>query len=666
MTPEVNGEEVDMEVSQVGISYAIGDPLEPGIIAGTQATTFRMPATNKVRALLGGPGMSERPISGATILQFKKGGVVYLEQGIRPIEWTREEVRCVSVGNNAGWISDLKNVKLNELDLGESPRIEGQYVIDSWFSTDELLYFPMIDYGYPWLTTIAALTKDFRPGLRCHRLLKKAFADLGYSIKIRGGLNAVWKRYVLPCVEEVKAGKRDTDNSTMTVEQLGVSGTFVAPSTFGQRTLLPPSASVTLTDVGGNATLLGVTAGSPPFTVPAFTAQLDMRMRIVVDMVIRSQEPFAISELVLRAFNPGTNTPWADINYPITIPPMGTKTLTGVVVGEVDILATDTIALAMYAQPTPYTWNFSIDSATVRYVPANIPYQENITITIAEAAPKITAWDLLQGINYNRCLAFDTDDRTKVVTISYHEEKYRPIAEGISLVGREDHTDPPVKGNPLKCKRIVFGWKDDADDFYLDRANESAGARGYGGLLRDIEGGTLKEKKVEMPFAATAMRAYVGGLFLPVMRENEVRDAVPGEEDRNFKRTPRLLLTDGIGYNDDNGWTINGLDIDFYPKCFFVYPGETDLCMSFYPETLYGSCGPGMVASHYGPYLRRLEKSKTLSIDLMLYDHELKGLDLGVPVEVLDDFTANWYYITEVKQKKFDVDEPTRCELIQV
>ena len=87
--------------------------------------------------------------------------------------------------------------------------------------------------------------------------------------------------------------------------------------------------------------------------------------------------------------------------------------------------------------------------------------------------------------------------------------------------------------------------------------------------------------------------------------------------------------------------------------------------MSWGPETLIGTSGSGTVASHYGGYLRRLEKSKTLSIDLMLYDHELKGLDMGVPVEVQDDFTAGWYYFTEIKQKKFGVDEPTRCELIQ-
>ena len=234
------------------------------------------------------------------------------------------------------------------------------------------------------------------------------------------------------------------------------------------------------------------------------------------------------------------------------------------------------------------------------------------------------------------------------------------------MVGREDFTDTPVKGNPLKTKRLVFEWDEDKDDFYLTKANTNVGERGWGGLIRDIEGGTLKEKRIKMPFAATAMRVYPGDLFIPVMREQEVRAVVPGEEDRNFERTPRLLLADGVAFSEVDGWTLGAAPFSVYPKCFFVRPGETDLCMSFGPETLHGTSGPGTVALHYGPYLRRLEKSFTYSIDLMLYDHEMKGLDFGVPVEVRDKFGKGWYYFTEIKRKQFGKDVPTRCDLIQV
>jgi hypothetical protein len=653
MNVTVDGVEVDMDASQVGISYAIGDPLDPGTISGNRSTTFKFPATNKVRAQLGGTTMSERPVSDDPLLRIGKGGVVYLEQVIRPIEWDRDEVRAVTVGNNAGWISDLKNLKLNELPLGESGRIVSSLIISSWYDEDALLYFPMIDYGYPWNAAIAAVTEDFRPGLRCHRLLKEAFAQLGYSLKVTGRLNNVWKKYVLPCTEEFKVGQRYIDENTLTVEQTTQSvHQFIdyVPQAL-------PSTVDTVTDIGGN--LFGTNAYEAPLLMSvstkisfAITPIFGVGTLEFVLYDVTTLQNISGPYAVFLTFAGGQQYVEADVELGVYQFAPGTR------VG----------VRARFIPSVPAFPNMflNIDSFKVVYTPTAIPYQQNITVDIPAMAPDLSAWDVLQGINYNRCLSFDTDDRTKVVTVSYYEDKYQPIANGLSLIGREDHTDAPVKGNPLKTKRVVFGWKDDADDYYLELADASAGARGYGGLLRDIEGGTLPEKKVTMPFAATAMRVYQGGIFIPVMREQEVRAAVPGEEDRNFERTPRLLLADGVAFSDVDGWELDGAPMSVYPKCFFVRPGETDLCMAFGPENLYGSSGPGMVASHYGPYLRRLEKSKRLSIDLLLFDHEMRGLDFGVPVEVRSDFGDGWYYFTEIKRKQFGKDVPTRCDLIQV
>ena len=649
MIAVVDGEEVDMDVSQVGISYSIGDPLNPGTISGTKSTTFKMPATNRVRAIMGGPTMSERPISGAPILQFKKGGVVYLEQGIRPIEWTREEVRSVSVGNNAGWLSDLKNLKLRDLPLGESPRIAESSFTNSWTDDDSLVYFPLIDYGYPWDTAVAAEIEDLRPGFRCHRLIKMAFAQLGYSVKITGMLSTIWKKYVIPCTNNVKVGERFITENALRMEQDTNSitnFTAVVP-----RINLPVFVEQ-LSDPSNSV-----------FNTNEYLSQFDMELsaKFSITLEVISGE----SDFNFYLYDPATNNP-ISAPYGIHLAAGQIVTLTDIDLGVHDVSVADRIAVGLFNTFIANNVQINITSCVVTISPINIEYQENITVDLPSCAPPISAWDLLQGINYSRCLAFDTDDRTKVVTISYDGDKYRPISEGESMVGREDHTDPPVKGDALKTKRIVFEWDDDRDDHYLTKANTNVGSRGWGGLIRDIEGGTLKETRIKMPFAATAMRVYPGDMFIPVMREQEVRAAVPGEEDRNFDRTPRLLLADGVASSQVDGWTLGGAPFSVYPKCFFVRPGEIDLCMSFAPETLHGTSGPGTVAMHYGGYIRRLEISKSLSIDLMLYDHEMKGLDFGIPVEVIDDFGPGWYYFTEIKQKRFDVDEPTRCELIQV
>ena len=649
MNVTVDGVPIDMDASQVGISYAIGDPLEPGTIAGTRSTTFKMPATNRVRAAMGGPSMNERPIQGDPVLRIGNGGNVYLEQVIRPIEWDEDEVRAVTVGNNASWIADLKNLKLPDLDLGESPRIAESSFTNSWTDEESLTYFPLIDYGYPWDTVVAAEIEDFRPGFRCHVLLKKAFGLLGYSVKVTGKLATIWKKFVLPCTNNVVVGDRFITENALRMEQDTNSitdFTAVVPRlklpVFVEQ-IMDPSNSV--------------------FNTNEYLSQFDMELsaKFSITLEVISGE----SDFSFYLYDPGTNNP-ISAPYGIHLAAGQIVTLTDINLGVHDVNVADRLAVGLFNTFIANNVQINITSCVVTISPVNIEYQENITVNLDSCVPRISAWDVLQGINYSRLLAFDTDDRTKVVTISYDEDKYRPISEGLSLVGREDFTDKPVKGNPLKAKRLVFEWDEDKDDFYLTKANTNVGERGWGGLIRDIEGGTLKEKRIKMPFAATAMRVYPGDLFIPVMREQEVRAVVPGEEDRNFERTPRLLLADGVAFSEVDGWTLGAAPFSVYPKCFFVRPGETDLCMSFGPETLHGTSGPGTVALHYGPYLRRLEKSFTYSIDLMLYDHEMKGLDFGVPVEVRDKFGTGWYYFTEIKRKQFGKDVPTRCDLIQV
>ena len=449
----------------------------------------------------------------------------------------------------------------------------------------------------------------------------------------------------------------------MSVEQNSNAGPF---NVLAGGFILPADPGTIISDPAGAAGSEDVTI--TPFTtvynVTTYVVPLDMTLKAIVDFSLINTNYYGSQVLgvFLRNITTGTDI---SAGYTFEVAAGITATKSNIHIGDCDVVAGDEIAVVLkYISGDAY--DVIVFDCRVAYIPVNIPYQENITIDIADSAPKISAWDVLQGINYNRLLAFDTNDRTKVVTISYDEDKYQPISAGISLVGREDFTDTPVKGNPLKAKRIIFEWDDDKDDFYLTSANTAVGERGWGGIIRDIEGGTLKEKRIKMPFAATAMRVYPGGLFIPVMRENGVRAAVPGEEDRNFERTPRLLLADGVAFNDSAGWTLGAAPFDLYPKCFFVRPGETDLSMAFGPETLHGTSGPGTVALHYGPYLRRLEKSLTYSIDLMLYDHEMKGLDFGVPVEVRDKFGTGWYYFTEIKRKQFGRDIPTRCDLIQV
>lgn len=652
MRATVDGVEVDMNPSDVGFTFSTGDPLDPGAVTGNRSTTIKMTATNRTCALLGGPSMSERTISGSPVLRIQEGGTVYLEQPIRPVQWDRDEVSCVSVGNNAGWITDLKAIKLPEMDLGESPRVGVDLFQSTWDDDDSLLYFPLIDYGYGWDTAVSADIADIRPGLRCHSVLKRAFAQLGYSVKVKGRLRNVWKKYVLPCVNDVKVGERFITENKMSLEQT-TDDTMTL--TNGDPIAQLPLVVDSITDAGGN------NVNTVGYLVP-----VDMRLEATFSYRIRVTASVFGGGVSFYLYDRNTGLPISAPRY-VEMFALATFQSSGMVsLGEHDVTAGTEIGIGIKktAGISDPSMTIVVEDFAMAITPVNIEYQENVTFDISASAPKVSAWDIISAINYSRCLSFDTDDRTKVVTVSYYADKHRPTAEGYSLLGREDHSAPPAKKDPLKVRRIVYSWKEDDDDHYLTEANDRSGNRLWGGYIKDVEGGTLKEKKIEMPFAATAMRIYPGEVFIPVMRENAVRATpAPPEDDREFKRTPRILLEDGMAIGE---WELDGDAQTEYPKCFFVFPGEVDLTMSFYPETLYGSCGPGTIASQWGPYLRRMENSKFLSMGLRLFDDELKGVDFGLPVEVRDEFGTGWYYFTEIKQKRFGRDEPTRCELIQV
>lgn len=644
MNVTIGTTEVDMHPDDLpGFSFAIDDPLKPGTVAGTSSTTFKLPATNAAKQAMGGASMAEEPIETDPELIIGNG---YVQTLIRPIEWDDEEIRAVALGNNSGWIADLKATKINELDLGESPRIDQSTMQDTWFDEDSLLYFPVIDYGFDWELEVHPSVAEIRPGTRCHVLLKKAFAKLGYSVKVVGSLRNVWKKFILPCTQDINAGERTRDLHTMKLTQNVQSFQFYNTAS----TIPLPDVVNVVDDPGGNNT------GTYFYTAP-----YNMEVEVFFDMTFSNQ--FANGLLMFRVYDTGTGNPISAIMNVPTLAAGTVHTKTNVSLGVVTLTQGQEIGVGLQAQ---FLADLTIQSCEIRFVPTAIEYQEGITVDIDSCMSKISAWDVLMGIHYTRCLSFDTDDLTKQVTISYNREKYRDIAEGRSLVGREDHTDPPVKGDPLRPERVVFAWKDDDRDLFLEEANADAGDRGWGGHIYPVNRGRLKEVRVEVPFAATAMRSYPGGLTIPVMREHDDFTTGPLDADYigpTYRWAPRILMEDGMA---SGTWEFDLGVVTAYPKCFFVFPGETDFGMSFHPETAVGTSGPGNVANHWGPYLQRFALSRTLSIDLFHYDDELQSIDLGVPVEVNDGKCLGWYYITKIDRKRFGKHEPTRTELIQV
>lgn len=624
-------------------TYSIADPYDPGSIKGTRSTSFKFPGTNRNKVALGSEVMSEDPPTDS-IIRIGNEGHVFVEAQVRPVEWSEDEIRAVAVANNGSWASEMKRVKVRDLDFGESDEITAELQSGTWEDEEGVLYFPLINYGYDWTSAVNVSIDQLRPALRAWRVLSEAFGNFGYTIKAKGGFARVWKKFVLPAVSDPSIAQSTIDGNVLTLEQNVESDTYSAPFDF------IGNEPDTVTDPGGN--LAAVHQYASPFN-----QTFSMRVTGTLTAALTGDTLFQV--LVMRTLPTPTEIAAQGATIPITV--ANPTVDIDVTISPVSADQADRHCAGIRFFNSGFVSSYTITNLVVTFTPVEPEYGENVRLDIAGCGPDVSIADVLKGMSIPRLLAVTTNDIAKEVTLQYWDEKFiTPEVDGWDIRGREDFTDRPVKMDPLKPRRLLYKWKEDGSDERLAELDSIAGERGWGGYIHTYPRGVLDDKKVDIPFAATAMKSYRGEVFVPVMDDREDEDA---EYKPRYRWTPRILLSDGLARGS---WTFDGSLQDFYPKCFFVYPGETELTMAIDQETYLGDVGPGLASLYHARHLRRTDESKSLEIDLFLYDDELPELDFGVPVFVHDGAAPGWYYFTEIKQKRYGVDEPTRCELIQV
>lgn len=648
----IDGEEVEMDPKDLpGFTYSISDPLEPGSIKGTRSTTWKVPATNKAKAMLGSAVMSERPGLEPKELVLSNYGNVFLKNKIRPIEWERDEIRAVVVGNNASWLPELRSMRVNDMDLGATGLITASLIQASWFDEDLMHIFPIIDYGYDFSSSTGMGIDAVRPGIRCHRVISKAFNDLGYSVKVEGPLKKAWKKFIIPATESPVLASDYLAGESMTISTVGTvtSSNIVTP--WNELDPFPPPVSIPLpppprnaVDPGQNLTL-GVL-----YTTP-FLMDLRIRLRIAIKPLYNLPGAGAEHQIYAFRFDNG------DVLTPPTTVVMLDQQgyFFDLVVSELGIAAGTAVGVAISSHDRAP--NYEVSFCEVTYEVLRVPYQENVSVDLAKSAPRLTVYDILKGISLIKGIAIDTNDALKQVTISYLDDKYKSTDQGVSMVGREDHTDAPIKQMELRPSRVLFLYQEDEEDGPLTTLSEECGERGFGGVIHEVPGGVLDDKVITMPFAATRMKMYPGNMFLPAIRLEQ------SGSNPAYKWKPRILIHDGVSRGE---WTLQGAAQQVYPNCYFVSPLSKEHGLSFSPESSYGDTGPGTFSQRWGKFFRRFDRSYSLEIDLLLYDDEVAAMDMGVPVEVSDGHSAGWYYFTKIDRKRFGSDEYTRCELIQV
>ena len=629
-------------------SFAIQGDLDLSTIKGSSSTTFKLPASIATRSIAGSPVMAEARDNGGE-LRIGIADEDYHRATVRPVEIDRNEVRLVALGGNASWMEALKKTKINTLRLGESEPVGIAMQKATWYDDESALIFPLINYGYlqQRSSSFDVDVRYLRPGVRTWKILRSAFASVGYAIKVEGALTRYWKKLFMPnVVESVPALPQYLEQFTV---DLSLSTPFAFTPYFSAGfTSIPvdtvdndPSSSALVAPpniyyASSKDMTIGVTC---TFTASVqYSSLLGQARRFRVYVVPQSSGiPVALRDVYFRD-DTILQTRTFELDF-----------------GDVPFEQGENYRLIIRRWTVDTPDYFSVDAAIISYAPTAIPYQGGIGFDIGKSLPNVAVMDVLRTIVNAYCLVVDTDDATKTVTVKEYDDYVKPIVEGQDMEARCDHSKPPVRKRPRRPSSILFKFNDDDKDEGLkqfrDTRNRTLVEYTLTNPLGEMDG-----QNVAAQLAATALTLAFDGFLIPNMAEDEGDFQVD-----KYKRSPRIMVHNGV---DGGEWTHDGVAMTEYPNCYFAKPGQ-EFNMAFGREDQYGDTGPGTIDRKWKNRLRRFIDSDVLTIEVRLLDDELKDVDFGRPIRAHDGHDGGWYLYQKINQKRFGTDETTSCDLTQ-
>ena len=647
----IDGIEVPVNESDIpAFTFSLLDLESPDRLTGSRSTTFKMPATREVRAVLGGPGMSETVTNIRPLLRIGDGSEVLYESLVVPVERNADEYSVVAVGDNAQWFDLAKGTKLTDLDMGVSEPITDTLMRESWEDDEQALAFPIIDFGSfeDRASSFNVTVQKLRPAIRVHAFLRTAFAAWGYSIKVMGSLAGLWKKLVIPNTFGDVAIGEDILRFYSAEFARTDSPTFTSPTAITEFTF-----NSIVNDPSGSETGVG-----------RYTAAVDMEASIVLDYDVSATvipiggsgfTPLVFINIQLYNFTTATTLTGSTI----VLTPSQSSYIGSLDFGVQSLAAGSAYGLRIQVSSigvasASATFN---PSTSINYNVERVEYQENVTLNIAQQAPNMSVMELMKAIATTQCLILRTNNARGEVEIWRDAEFYRGTDAGLDWTDRMDHGSPPTKEVPIYSKRIEYRWRNDSKDRDLVALEQTMNEPGYGNYDAVLANGSNKPTEITLPFAATAMGTlFGGGVFAPVSRKE---DGTYQEDD--YKREPRLLIMDGVA---DGAWRFDGVDETQYPKCYFINPSGA-WTLAFGSGAVYGDAKIGTAQLQWAERLRRMVAPR-LNADLMIWPHEISNLDQGVPVLVNDGFDDVWVYLQQINQFIFARPGYTGCVMVPV
>lgn len=662
MHAEVDGVPVILlEDKPLAFNHSVEGLDDPTTLKGDTSTSFGIAHTKEAARVLGGAGMNERNAR-RPLLTIGDGSDTIKRGNVILASVDRERFECFTIGGNASWFEYAKNTELKDVDLATSGQLSYSLITNTWVNPT-LLYFPLVDFGSledrpdDYAVPITAM----RPAFRISQLLARMMEPIGYRFAPQGRLIRHWNNFiVMQPTEDVRS---QTINGGGIAVELDVVNDQYELTQFGTQ----PNPMYAFTLIGGD-NWDGSNFWYEMSDDGLLTVHANMRLRNYTDSAYNDLQ-YRISVWDVTDGNELARIDTAPIQYTanghvdvrLKFPPVFVLGGHNVIVGvQISGPVSDPL-IEINQIPDEFT--------RVKFLPET-EYTLSLPIIMNTALPDMTIMELITGLRLNQRLSFTTDTTNKVINVWYSDEYYQTgNKDRRDWRERQDTTTPPKKEYEAKPTKMQFRFKEDTGDRLLARCARVKRGAGYGNEDFDL-GGWTAPKQVALPFAPTAMGKVMGGMHIPIMRDDG-NERIDDSEDPNdgffankYNRQPRLLYAHGV---TDHSWTLGASDPGYYPRCYFTEPRADSYPIAFGNTDAYGvEAATGTVVKNWRRTLRRMKYCAVYRTHMLLHDHELKDFHHGVPTLALSPTGEFTGYAVEIIQHLPGRRESTQVRMVEM
>ncbi len=612
------------------------------------------------------------------------------------------EYEFLLIGNNLDWVTRLKRLALNQIDLG-SVVFDVNEVSTSWsdVNPDRLIVFPLINYG-ALIVQGQVSVEDLRPAIFLREWLRLMFDRIGYTIDsefFEGTFTPNghdFRNFIYPIVAKGAFNsesyarrfdfKGELNNPTLAYRNFGSVRLFI----FGP--LGSPDVTALIeTDTGGYVDIGGFPESNnwipnqigrvrhtcslsstrwfvnPGASLNSGQTQFEIEVLFKVkhiDGITAQVSIIASQTVVFISSNSGSYSQTEDIELDTGF---YTHTKDSQITIEAELITAN--AGNLFLNTTPAGGLF-IGGGTWE-VEGSREFAVGQTIRPNEyLSESVSQFDLVNGLTGLFNLHFDTDTELKRLTIEPRDNFYKPISEAIDWTDKLDLTTKPIVSILSDYKRqLTFEYLDDEEDGYVTEF-ERIYSENIGAYLHTLSnrfqpgGSTIGTKYFAYTSAMQLKGAYYSNIlgvdkdpFL-VARMWHDYDA---EADENLSYptahhifNPRIL--------DWKGLTSQGGTKNWRFESFFQFTAPIALAvdtetgeganLDYRSVVIEGTTHEGLFETYFSSTVAIIEKGTVLNAKFYLTEVDIQTLDLRVPIFIRHPELYGYYVIDTIKDYK--------------